>query len=163
MQQGSADGRSFLDWLGDGAPVNVAAEVARAVVGRARHTAPALFFAGLEAASNALPIVRGGLEVKAQLVAKLAALLTTERHVLLSVPFPVEAFPHGGAAWLPGAFVYSALWNVLEMPATAVPAGTNGDGLPLGVQVIGRKGADAVCVAVAGVLEQELGGWRPPR
>ena len=162
MKQGSKDGRSFKDWLGNGSRVDVGLEVARLLWGRPRHTGPALFFAGLEAASNTLPLVRGGLAVRDLLVTKLQTLLPTSKHVLLSLPFPVEAFAHGGATALPGAFVYSALWNVLEMPATAVPAGKNSDGVPLGVQVIGRRGADAVTIAVARVLEQELGGWRPP-
>lgn len=162
MQQGSADGRSFKQWLGDGAAVNMAGELARLLVGRRRHTVPALFFAGLEAAGNRLPLVRGGVALKHQLVEKLNRMMPGDRHVILTLPFPVPAFAHGGAARLPGAFVYSALWNVLEMPATSAPVGTDGHGLPLGVQIVGRRGADRVTIGVARVLEQAFGGWIHP-
>lgn len=162
MQQGSRDGRSFKEWLGDGADVSVVGELARLAVGRGRHTLPALFFAGLEAAGNALPLVRGGLDLRARLVEKLAMLLPSDRHVILTLPFPVEAFPHGGAAMLPGAFVYSALWNVLEMPASSAPVGLSGDGIPLGVQIVGRRGADRATIAIARALERSLGGRVPP-
>ncbi len=162
MQRGSADGRSLGEWLGDGAAISVVEELARLLIGRGRHTAPALFSAGLEAAGKRLPLVKGGLAVGEALRAKLATMMPTDRHVILSVPFPVEAFPHGGATRLPGAFVYSALWNILEMPATSAPVGFSSAGLPLGVQVIGRRGADRTTIAAARVLEAELGGWIPP-
>ena len=43
--------------------------------------------------------------------------------------------------------------------AEDVPLGFDADGLPLSVQVIGRRGADALTIAVAGALEQDFGGW----
>lgn len=158
MQQGHGDGRSFLEWLGDGEPVAIGREVARALVGRGRHTTPALLFALLEAAGNALPIVKGGLEKRRDLEEKLRALMPTDRHVILTVPFPVAAFPHGGAVRLPGAFVYSALWNILEMPATQAPVGRTGTGQPLGVQIVGRRGADRHTIRVAHIVERVFGG-----
>jgi fatty acid amide hydrolase 2 len=41
--------------------------------------------------------------------------------------------------------------------------GLNGRGLPLGVQVAARQDNDHVSIAVAMALEEELGGWVPPR
>ena len=52
--------------------------------------------------------------------------------------------------------------NALGLPAASVPAGRDPSGLPLGVQVIGRRGCDLDVVAVAGELEQALGGWLDP-
>jgi Asp-tRNA(Asn)/Glu-tRNA(Gln) amidotransferase A subunit family amidase len=48
------------------------------------------------------------------------------------------------------------------LPAASVPAGRDTDGLPLAVQVIGRRGRDLEVLAVAGRLEQALGGWIDP-
>jgi Asp-tRNA(Asn)/Glu-tRNA(Gln) amidotransferase A subunit family amidase len=46
--------------------------------------------------------------------------------------------------------------SVLRLPAVAVPAGKSHDGLPVGVQVVGPRGADGVVLAVAELLEHEL-------
>jgi len=35
--------------------------------------------------------------------------------------------------------------------------------LPLGLQVIARKGNDHLTIAVALLLEKEFGGWQPPK
>jgi fatty acid amide hydrolase 2 len=59
--------------------------------------------------------------------------------------------------------VYTALLNVMEMPATQVPLGLDPRGLPLGVQVCGRHGNDHVTLAVATELERAFGGWVRPR
>lgn len=162
MQQGNADGRTFIDWLGDGDPLHVGRELALAAVGRARHTTPALLFAALEALGQKLPLVRRGAGHRASLEAKLGELLVDDRHVILTPTFPVQAFPHGTGHLYPAAFVYSGLWNVLGLPATAVPLGLCGEGLPLGLQVVGRSGADAINAAVAEMLEERLGGRVPP-
>jgi len=163
MQQGNAGERSFAEWLGDGEHVSVAAEALRIVAGRRRHTTEALAFAVLEAAGRALPIVRGGLQLREQLRQRLQQLLVDDRHVILMPTFPTSAFKHGTGAMYPGAFVYAGIWNVLEMPATAVPLGLDGNGLPLGCQVVGRVGADRATIGVAGWLERLLGGRVPPR
>ena len=42
---------------------------------------------------------------------------------------------------------------------TVVPAGFESRGLPLAVQVVGGRGQDSLTLAVAAVLERELGGW----
>ena len=47
-------------------------------------------------------------------------------------------------------------------PATQVPLGLSGEGLPLGVQVISGPGNDHVTIAVAEELERIFGGWVPP-
>ncbi|MFS8520957.1 MAG: amidase [Micromonosporaceae bacterium] len=54
---------------------------------------------------------------------------------------------------------YAAPWNVAGLPALVVPVGTRPDGLPLGVQLVGRPGAELLLLAVAGQLEQQL-PWR---
>jgi amidase len=45
----------------------------------------------------------------------------------------------------------------LRLPAVAVPAGISADGLPVGVQVTGPRGADGKVLAVAELIERQTG------
>jgi amidase len=49
---------------------------------------------------------------------------------------------------------YTALWNVTGNPAASVPAGFGSDGLPLGVQLVGRSDDEATILTVSAQLEQ---------
>jgi fatty acid amide hydrolase 2 len=82
--------------------------------------------------------------------------------VLLYPPHPWVAPRHGWTLPLPMAVAYTAVFNLAGTPVTEVPAGLDDRGLPLGVQVVGRPGADHVTVAVACALEGALGGWVDP-
>jgi amidase len=97
-----------------------------------------------------------------------------ERHdVLLS---PVMALPPVAAGQWEGlsaprtllgmiaAYPFTPYWNLTGQPALAVPAGTTDDGLPVGVQLVGRKGEEAMLLSLAAQLEQDMGwaGRRPP-
>jgi Asp-tRNA(Asn)/Glu-tRNA(Gln) amidotransferase A subunit family amidase len=52
--------------------------------------------------------------------------------------------------------------NVLALPAAAVPVGRSPGGLPVGVQVIGRRDHEMDVLAVASELEEAFGGWIEP-
>ena len=52
---------------------------------------------------------------------------------------------------------HTLLASCFGLPACAIPAGLDGDGLPVGVQVIGPPGADALVLDVAQLLERALG------
>ena len=59
---------------------------------------------------------------------------------------------------------YAAIWNLTGNPAASIPAGTNADGLPLAVQLVGRPHDEPTILQLAAQLEREL-GWpdrRPP-
>jgi amidase len=59
---------------------------------------------------------------------------------------------------------FTALWNTTGQPGAAVPVKLDGSGLPLGVQLIGRRGADRQLLSLAAQLEREQ-PWadrRPP-
>jgi amidase len=60
------------------------------------------------------------------------------------------------------AFSYSQTFNVFDLPVVVVPAGRSAEGLPIGVQVIGRPFAEESVMAAAAIIEQALGGWQPP-
>jgi amidase len=60
------------------------------------------------------------------------------------------------------AFGYSRAANVLGLPAVSVPAGRTREGLPLGVQLIGRPFEEEALLAAASIIEAALGGWVRP-
>ncbi|HEX3785959.1 MAG TPA: amidase [Pseudonocardiaceae bacterium] len=49
---------------------------------------------------------------------------------------------------------YAWPWNALGWPAINVPAGLTTDGLPIGAQLLGPAGTEALLIALAGQLEQ---------
>ena len=61
------------------------------------------------------------------------------------------------------AFSYSQAFNAFDLPAVSVPAGRSREGLPIGVQVVGRPGEEETVMAAAQVIEEALGGWQPPQ
>lgn len=75
--------------------------------------------------------------------------------VLLTPSAPGEAPPIETT----GDPVFCRMWSLLHAPAINLPAGQGPNGLPLGVQVIGRNGEDARALACAYWIEQRL-GWR---
>ncbi|MBA2702359.1 MAG: amidase [Blastocatellia bacterium] len=60
------------------------------------------------------------------------------------------------------AFSYSQTFNVFDLPAAAIPAGRSVKGLPIGVQIVGRPLAEQTVLAAAAIVEEALGGWKPP-
>lgn len=54
---------------------------------------------------------------------------------------------------------YTAPFNVSGQPAASVPAGLTDDGLPIGVQVVGRRGEDRLLLGVCRALEEAM-PWR---
>jgi fatty acid amide hydrolase 2 len=82
--------------------------------------------------------------------------------VLLHPPFPRVAPRHGATIGRPWVLANAAVFNLTGMPVTQVPLGLGSKGLPVGVQVVGRRDRDHVTIAVALELERALGGWVPP-
>jgi len=54
------------------------------------------------------------------------------------------------------AFSYAQTFNVFDLPVVTVPAGRSNDGLPIGVQIVGRPNAEEMVLAVADVVEQAV-------
>jgi amidase len=61
------------------------------------------------------------------------------------------------------AFSYSQTFNVFGLPSVVVPAGRSADGLPIGVQIVGRPFEELTVLAAAAVIEERLGGWQRPQ
>jgi amidase len=73
-----------------------------------------------------------------------------------------------GALWTLNAVAamvpYNGVWNVTGQPAASVPAGFGADGLPRGVQLVGRANDEATLLSLAAQIEAER-PWtqqRPP-
>ena len=59
-----------------------------------------------------------------------------------------------------GSAMFNAVWTLLYMPCLTLPFGQGPDGLPLGVQLVGRRHADARLIEVALWVEKQLGDGR---
>jgi len=158
----AANDTSFRDLLGNGAPVRPLRELLRWPFRGSQHTLPALVLALLERLPEWTPararrFVEAGRALRAEVVQRLGS-----HGVLLYPSYPEPAPRHRRPLFPPFNWVYTAIFNVLELPVTQVPLGLNADGLPLGVQVVGAPGADHVTIAVALALEAAFGGWVPP-
>jgi amidase len=88
-----------------------------------------------------------------------------ENHDVLITPTTAQPPPRigqydgRGALWTLNAVIglvpYNAPWNLTGQPAASVPAGFGADGLPRGVQIVGRPGAETTLLSLAGQLEAE--------
>ena len=54
------------------------------------------------------------------------------------------------------AFSYAQAFNVFDLPVVTVPAGRSNDGLPIGVQVIGRPFAEEMVLRAAEIIEEAI-------
>ena len=52
--------------------------------------------------------------------------------------------------------VFCSLWTLLGMPALTLPLARGANGLPLGVQLVGRTGYDARLLRTARWLEKKV-------
>ena len=87
---------------------------------------------------------------------------------LAKAPLEIGRYEGRGAAytlngvlrWVP----FNGVWNHVGNPAAAVPAGFDGNGLPLSVQLVGRPQADATLLSLAHQLEvaRPWADARPP-
>jgi len=101
-----------------------------------------------------------------------ARLLTAMRAtpVLLMPAFGVTAFQHrqrvfptpDGDITLMDAIRPVSPWNLLGMPALALPAGFDADGLPAGVQLVGRPWSEETLLELAVRFEEARGAFPAP-
>ncbi|CAG2118972.1 unnamed protein product, partial [Medioppia subpectinata] len=57
---------------------------------------------------------------------------------------------------------YTCVFNTLDVAITSVPLGLTSDGLPVGVQIIGKPFNDRLTIALAEELDKGLGGCTAP-
>jgi aspartyl-tRNA(Asn)/glutamyl-tRNA(Gln) amidotransferase subunit A len=68
----------------------------------------------------------------------------------VNLPVAGDSMPVGNALTL-----FTSFFNLVGAPAVALPAGSDEQGLPVGVQLVGPADADALVLAVALLLERE--------
>jgi len=156
-------GWSFAEILGGGEPIGLRRQLLAKAVRRSPHILPSLALVVLEKATMGRAsqtmhrLAEEGRALKADLDYRLG-----DDGVMLHPAFPRVAMRHGMAMVRPYEFAYTAIFNALRLPATQVPLGLGDQGLPLGTQVVGAEGRDALTMAVARALELEFGGWTWP-
>jgi amidase len=89
--------------------------------------------------------------------------------ILLSAVSTTSAFRHGEGTWRPNAkqcyrdtMRFSQWLNLTGFPGATVPVSVSGEGLPIGVQVIGRPHEEELVLAVAERIENGRGPWQAP-
>jgi Asp-tRNA(Asn)/Glu-tRNA(Gln) amidotransferase A subunit family amidase len=89
--------------------------------------------------------------------------------ILLSPVSTTTAFRHGEGTWQPGAaqcyrdtMRFSQWLNLTGFPGASVPVSLSAEGLPVGVQVIGRPHEEELVLAVAEKIETARGPWQAP-
>ena len=93
-----------------------------------------------------------------------------EYPILLCPPAAVPAFRHGERSWIIDgkavqyldAWSYAEWFNLLGNPAAVVPVSHTDEGLPIGVQIVGRPWEEEFVLAVAAQVEKVCKGWRTP-
>jgi Asp-tRNA(Asn)/Glu-tRNA(Gln) amidotransferase A subunit family amidase len=81
------------------------------------------------------------------------------------------AFPHhasrfsieGESVSVFRAFSYAQTFNVFDLPAVVVRAGSTAAGLPVGVQIVGRPFEEERVLNAAAIIEEALGASKPKR
>jgi Asp-tRNA(Asn)/Glu-tRNA(Gln) amidotransferase A subunit family amidase len=90
--------------------------------------------------------------------------------ILLCPAAAIPAFRHGERSWTVegkavsylDAWSYTEWFNLLGNPGAVVPVSHSTDGLPIGVQVVGRPWEEEQVLGVAAALEKECGAWKIP-
>jgi len=98
-----------------------------------------------------------------------------DHDVLLCPPFSTAAIPHttvptaertlmvnGSPRNFGNQLLWAGLAGALYLPATVAPLALTAEGLPTGVQIIGRQYGDLTCLRFAGLLEREYRSFVPP-
>ena len=98
---------------------------------------------------------------------KAAALLFRDFDYVLSPTAPVAAFPAEWASPLddperPFEHIgYTVVWNMAENPATSINCGYTAGGLPIGLQIVGRRFDDLGVLRMAKAYEDRRPAQRP--
>jgi len=89
--------------------------------------------------------------------------------ILLSPVCATTAFQHAEGTWRTGAeqcyrdtMRFSQWLNLTGFPGVSVPVSVSAEGLPIGIQVIGRPFEEELVLAVAERIENGRGPWQLP-
>jgi amidase len=85
-----------------------------------------------------------------------------DQDVIIAPVNALAALPHGTWRQHYRGFSYTMTYNLTGWPAAVIRVGATAEGLPLGVQIVGKPWREDIVLAVAGYLESAFGGWQPP-
>lgn len=145
--------------MGEGREINLLVEGLKLVVGLSPYTLPSLGLALLERVGKGADKWKKNWVEKAVAFRRDLMSMLGDDGIILFPPYPETAPLHNLPIVPPFKWLYTAIFNVLKFPATAVPMGLSEQGLPLGIQVAASTGNDHLCIAVALELEKRFGGW----
>jgi len=74
-------------------------------------------------------------------------------------PIPVDGQPIN--YWMANA-AYTAPFNTTGHPAVSIPAGYSGDGMPIGIQIVGRRWHDMELLDMAEMIDAVAGAYSEP-
>jgi len=125
------------------------------VIGRWARPAEAMTARGLYTAFNTMMAMRE------------RAMLMIQNVDFLLLPSAACAPYNAGLPGLDGErifepWAYTFLFNLTEQPASSIPCGRFSDGLPIGVQIVGRRYDDAGVLAMSRLYETLRGSFPQP-
>jgi amidase len=90
--------------------------------------------------------------------------------ILLCPAAAIPAFRHGERSWVIeektvsylDAWSYTEWFNLLGNPGAVVPVSYSAEGLPIGVQIVGRPWEEEQVLAVAAAVERQCHAWKVP-
>lgn len=140
-----------------GGNASIPVEIAYTLLGKARHTLPALEYMIGERLLLVIPKKKWRREERDAMAAGIEGMLRGGGLLL----FPGNASAarkHHMPLLRPFDHAITGIFNVLGLPAVAAPTGVDADRMPVGVQAVAAFGEDHVAAGAALVLEAELGG-----
>ena len=132
------------------------------ITGHSPYTIPALALCLVEKLPDLTPSITKKLVNLGRKLRNEFEELLGDNAILLFPSHPYTAPSHGKPLLKPTNWIFTGIWNMMLAPGTQVPLGLDKKGLPLGVQVIAKRGNDHLTIAVAEKLEEAFGGWVPP-
>lgn len=144
--------------------INPRLELIKRIFGKSNHTLIAILSAMMAKKGDKFGSVRNIYlrECRNELLKEVEKMLGTNG-VLIYPTHPTPAPYHNEPITKAMNFSYAGIFNVLGLPATAIPMGLGREGLPIGIQVIAGLNQDRLCLAVACELEKQFGGWVPQK
>ncbi|MGE3759587.1 MAG: amidase [Pseudobdellovibrionaceae bacterium] len=151
--QGASLTRSVAD---GGEEARILTEFISLAKGTPNHTLPVLMFLTLEKLFKSDKRIQKLFKELLVFRQKIYERIGTDG-ILLLPPHPRVAPKHNSPLFRPFDFLYTGVFNALEMPATVVPMGRSSkSGLPLGVQIATLPYEDGLALSAAELIESEM-------
>jgi len=148
----NAGGPSFREVICQSKQTFGPMELLRYVLGASKHTLPALSLAFIEDLITLFePPLTERLAIAQDVEDTLSAAIS-DYGILVMPTLPVHGLKHDMPLLRFLDSCFTSIWNATEFPATAVPLGLDTRGLPLGVQLVSRRGNDELTIACARAL-----------